>query len=114
MRRYLYIVLLLAAILMLSPAVGCSSVTIGDIVANPSEYQSDEVSVKGTVGETFWSAALTKGAYQVGNDTGTIWVITSQPPPQKGASVSVKGTVDTAVKIGNQSYGTVIQESKRN
>lgn len=113
MKRYLYIFLLLGVMLMALLAVGCGSATIGDIVANPSEYQDKEVSVKGTVGETIWLAVLTKGAYQVGDDTGNIWVATSQPPPQEGTSVSVKGMVDTAVKIGEQSFGTVIRESKR-
>lgn len=113
MRRYFYILLILGVILMVLPVIGCKSITIGDIMANPSMYQGDEVSFKGTVGETVWLAALTKGAYQVGDETGTIWVVTSQPPPQEGTSVSVKGMVDTAVKIGDQTFGTVIRESER-
>ncbi len=114
MRRNLYsLVLLLGVLLLVLPVAGCSSLTIGDIAANPAEYQGEEVSVKGTVGETVWLPVLTKGAYQVGDETGTIWVVTSQPPPQEGTLVSVKGMVDTAVKIGDKTYGTVVRESER-
>jgi len=95
-------------------AVGCATTDkIGDILANPSHYEGKEVSVRGTVGDTMWLALLGKGAYQVGDGTGNIWVTTSQPPPQKGQPASVRGTVQPAGSLGEKTLGTVIVENKR-
>ena len=63
---------------------GCSSTKIGDILDNSSQYEGEELSLSGTIGETLWFSLLEKGAYQIGDGTGNIWVITSQPPPQQG------------------------------
>jgi len=115
MKKYLLVVvaisMLLAAMVL---SAGCSSTTrIGDIQANPMQYERKQVSVRGTVGETVWFAILSKGAYQIGDGSGTIWIVTTQPPPQKGIEISTKGTVSTAVKLGDRTFGTVITETKR-
>ena len=115
MKKYLLVAVatsvLLAATVLLT---GCSGTTrIGDIQANPMQYEGKQVSVRGTVGETVWFAFLSKGAYQIGDGSGTIWIVTTQPPPQKGIEISTKGTVSTAVKLGDRTFGTVITETKR-
>ena len=115
MKRILIVALMLSLLIAVIPMAGCASTTkIGDITANPMQFQGKEVSVKGTVGDTLWLAILTKGAYQVGDGSGTIWVVTVQPPPQKGLVVSAKGTVSTAFKLGDQTLGTIITETQRN
>ena len=115
MRRILSIIGLSVLALILFTTIGCSRVIrIGDILANPSQYEGKDSTVKGTVGETAWFAILGKGAYQVGDGSGNIWVVTTQPPPQKGLSVSSKGEVKTAFSLGVQSYGIVLVETKRN
>lgn len=107
-----FLMLVLIAIIMLSN--GCAGTTnIGDITANPSQYQGKEVSIKGTVDNDFWFALLTKGAYRVTDATGSIWVVTSQSPPGKGTEVKVKGTAERAITIGDRSLGTVIIEKSR-
>jgi hypothetical protein len=114
MRRILLIVVILTLLAGLIPLVGCSTKTkIGDIMASPTQYEGKEVHIQGTVGETLWFAAINKGAYQIGDGSGTIWVVAIQPPPQKGTNASAKGTVSTAIKIGDRSLGTVITESQR-
>jgi hypothetical protein len=102
--------------IVLFTAMGCSlfATKIGDILAEPSKYAGKELTIKGTVGETAWFALFEKGAYQLGDGSGTIWVITTQPPPKEGDSISTKGKVETAFSIGDQSYGTTLVETKRN
>lgn len=95
-------------------AVGCAGTTkIGDVLSNSSHYEGKEITIKGTVGETVWLAAVDRGTYQLGDGTGTIWVITTQSPPQKGQSVSTTGKVQAAYSILGRSYGTVLIETKR-
>ena len=107
------VLIMLGLLICLLPVAGCSSTKIGDILDDPSQFEGKEVSLKGTVGGTVWFSLLERGAYQVGDGTGNIWIITDQPPPKKGESVSVHGTVQSAVTLGDRSFGTVISESKR-
>ena len=94
---------------------GCSRTTkIGDILANSSQYDGKEMSIKGTVGDTAWLAMAGKGTSQLGDGSGNVWVITAQPPPQKGQTVSTEGKVQAAFSILGRSYGTVLIETKRN
>jgi hypothetical protein len=94
-------------------AAGCSPAKIGDILADPTQFEGQAVSVKGTVGGTIWFSLLERGAYQVGDGTGNIWIITNQPPPKEGESVCVQGAVQSAINLGDRSFGIVISESKR-
>jgi len=114
MKRVLSIVVISVLILLVFTTTGCSRATrIGDILANPSQYEGKELTIRGTVGETAWFALLEKGAYQLGDGSGNIWVVTSQPPPQEGQSISAKGNVQAAFSIAGQSYGTVLVETQR-
>jgi len=111
----LKIIMLAAFTLGLLAAVGCVNATkISDIKSDSAKYEGKTVTVKGTVGESIWLSAAGKGTYQVGDGSDTIWVISTQPPPAKGASVTTEGTVQSAITILGTSYGTVINETKRN
>jgi len=102
----------LIASLLLS--TGCStSTSISDIKDNPSQYYGQEVTVQGTVGGRFWFALLTKGTYELTNDTGSIWVICQHTPPETGAEVRVRGTVEQAASMGEYSGGVAIIETDR-
>ena len=112
--KKIVVVLLLALVSLVALSSGCAFTTdIADIKADPSQYEGKEVAIKGTVSNSFWLALLTKGAYQVTDDTGSIWVVTSHTPPDKDAEVRVKGTVESAITIGDRSLGTVVIEEKR-
>ena len=114
MRRVLGIIVLSVLILTVFATIGCSRATrIGDILANPSQYEGKDLTIRGTVGETAWFALVGKGAYQLGDGSGNIWVVTSQPPPQKGQTISAKGKVQVAFSIAGQSYGIVLVETQR-
>jgi hypothetical protein len=115
MRKALLILAVLMLLVFMLSFGGCSATnSISDIKNNPMQYEGKQVSVKGTVGDTLWFAILSKGAYQIGDVSGTIWVVTTQPPPQKGMEIVIKGSVSTAVKLGDTALGTVITETKRN
>ena len=92
---------------------GCSPTHIGKILNNFDEYEGKEVTISGTVGETIWLAVPERGAYQVGDGSGTIWVTAGQPPPQHGEKVRVTGTAHAAFTIGDREPGKVITEEKR-
>jgi hypothetical protein len=114
MKSASFFLLLVGMLLCAMLLVGCTGVkNIADIKANPLDYENKPVTVKGTVGETLWFAVLSKGAYQLGDDSGTIWVVTGRPPPQQGSRVATEGVVSTAFKIGDTTLGTVITESRR-
>jgi hypothetical protein len=112
--KFLRFILLPIMISTLVITIGCKGATkIGDVLTDTSQYEGEEIIIKGTVGETVWLSAAEKGTYQLGDDTGTIWVITTQPPPQKGLTITAEGTVQSAFSILGQSYGTVLMETKR-
>ena len=114
MKRLFSIIILSGLILLMSTSTGCIFNTkIGDILAEPSQYEGKTVTIRGTVGDTAWFAVVDKGAYQVGDSSGTIWVITNQPPPEEGKSISPAGKVTSAFSIAGQSYGTVLEETQR-
>jgi hypothetical protein len=110
------LVLLAALTLTLLSAAGCtnSPTKIGDVTANGSNYDGKTITVKGTVGETVWLVTAKKGLYQVGDLSGTIWVYSTEPPPEKGMTVRTEGTLSSAFSLGGRSYGTIINETKRN
>ena len=114
MKRVLSILVISALILILFITIGCNRATrISDILANPSQYEGKDLTIRGTVGEIAWFALVGKGAYRLDDGSGNIWVVTSQPPPQKGLSISSKGEVKTTFTIAGQSYGTILVETQR-
>ena len=114
MKKAMTVSLLLGLISTVVLSSGCIGTTnIGTITANPSQYEGKEVTVKGTVSNSLWLALLTRGAYRLTDDTGSIWVVCNHTPPEKNDEVKVKGTVEKAVTIGEHSLGTVITESNR-
>jgi len=94
---------------------GCTNVNkISDITSNSAQYNGKAVNISGYVGNTLWNDLTSRGAYQVNDGSGNIWVVTSKEPPAKGAKVNVTGTVSPAFTFGDQSLGTVVNETKRN
>jgi len=77
------------------------------------KFEGKEVKVKGIV-ESAMRIPLTETVvYTLKDETGTITVIGSGAKPNQGDSVKVKGTVSTAIKIGDETFGTHIKEIKR-
>jgi hypothetical protein len=81
--------------LMLS---GCEQKTINEIKADPSRYANREVAVVGTVIRSF--SALGRGAYEIDDGTGKLWVVSERGVPREGARIGVKGTIRDAYNFG--------------
>jgi hypothetical protein len=105
-RKTLLVTTLAGAAMLLSSCGG--SVKIGNIIANPTKYQNRNVTVNGTVTNSF--GAIVAGVYQVQDDTGTIYVISSGGIPTKGSRVRVAGTVQSGVTIGGRTFGTTLRQ----
>jgi hypothetical protein len=91
---------------------GCAGVTpIGDLLANPSEYNGKSVKVKGEVTKSI--GALVAGIYAVRDNTGELYVVTDKgaPPPEK-STVGVKGIFQSAITVGSKSYAGLKEESR--
>ena len=102
-----------AGILLLTSLVlcGCSQkVKIEDILADPSRWARKTVRIEGTVQNSV--GAIGRGAYEVSDDTDTIWVISSSGVPSRGALVAVEGRVFQGAQFLGQSYGVALREKR--
>jgi len=95
---------------------GCGTHTdkIRDIKDNPSGFAGKEVTIAGEVTQVSPEIPLLDiAAYQVNDDTGSIWVVSHSGAPLKGDKVGLKGKVDQAFKFGDTALGTVVEENER-
>ena len=95
MRRVVLIILVIFVLLTL----GCSTKTINHIMADPSRYADKQVKIEGTVTESY--SVLGRGAYQLDDGTGRLWIVSTKGVPRKGARVSTKGKVKDGFNIGS-------------
>lgn len=77
----------------------CEGTTIARILAEPSRYQREEVGLKGLVVKS--ASVLGKGAYQLDDGTGVIWVVSGHGVPRQGARVKVRGRIRDVVDLGS-------------
>ena len=90
------VLLLLAAMSLLLAA--CEQKTINQILAEPNRYANRDVGVLGTVVQSY--SVLGRGAYQIEDGTGKLWVISDKGVPRKGARVGVKGKIKDGFDLG--------------
>ena len=77
---------------------GCRETTISRLLAEPDRWRNKDV---GLVGDVVQSVSLLgRGAYQLDDGTGTIWVVSSHGVPRQGARVGVKGELKDVVDLG--------------
>ena len=91
--------LLLAAVLWAVAMSGCEQKTINQIKADPSRYANHEVSVVGKVARSY--SLLGRGAYEVDDGTGRLWVVSEKGVPREGARIVVSGTIRDAYNLGS-------------
>jgi hypothetical protein len=90
----------IAIVVMLALAmVGCEQKTINQIKADPGRYANKEVSVSGTVVRSY--SVLGKGAYEIEDGTGKLWVVSEKSVPREGAKIVVRGTIRDAYNLGS-------------
>ena len=99
--------------LALVASLACSlmPVKIGDIKKNPDRYQNRAVTLRGKVSSGTRLPFMTQSFYELDDGSGSIMVITRKVIPPEGERVFVRGKVESAFKLGGQTYGTVIKEN---
>jgi hypothetical protein len=78
---------------------GCATKTINQIMAEPSRYNNEEVTIKGTVTESV--SLLGHGSYRLDDGTGSLWVVSKKGVPRKGARVKVSGKIRDVADLGS-------------
>ncbi|HZQ90802.1 MAG TPA: OB-fold nucleic acid binding domain-containing protein [Terriglobales bacterium] len=109
-RKTTALALVVAATLVLAACP--PSVRIGDLAADPGRYYNKEVSVSGTVTQSY--GALGTGAYELEDGSGKIWVISENyGTPSRGARVGVTGSVIQGASFGGRTFGLALRETRR-
>ena len=85
--------------------------SIARISADPGRYQNRDVIVSGRVTNSY--GLLGKGAYELDDGTGKIWVVTETGVPSKGSRVGVEGRVQSGINFGGRNFGLAMYEDKR-
>jgi hypothetical protein len=80
-------------------SAACASRSINQVLADPSRYTNKEVKLSGAVVDSY--SALGRGAYQLDDNTGRLWIVSDKGVPRKGARVDVKGTVREGYGLGS-------------
>src|SRR5262245_50350593 len=89
----------------------CNHVRIADLQRDPGKYTNKEVTIAGRVTDSF--GLLGKGAYQVDDGSGTMWVISDYGVPGNGSKVAVTGTLFQGASFGGRSFGLALRQTKR-
>ncbi len=114
MKKSLFLCFVLG--LMLIGLLRCDSfgfTKIKEITDSPMKFEGKEVKVKGIVGGALRIPFMETIVYTLKDDSGTIPIVGSGTKPKDGDQVRVKGTVSTAIKIGEETFGSHIREIKR-
>ena len=87
---------LLCGVLILS---GCERKTIQEIRAEPFLYANREVAIAGNVIRSF--SMLGRGAYEIEDGTGRLWVLSETGVPREGSRILVRGIVRDAYNVSS-------------
>jgi hypothetical protein len=85
--------------------------TISKIMADPGRYRNKEVSIVGTVTDSY--GALGLGTYEIDDGTGRLWVATRRGVPSRGSHVGAKGRILSGANFGGRNFATVMEETDR-
>ena len=86
-KRYALIVV---AVLIALLTVSCERKSIKDVKLEPGRYAQQPVVVGGKVVRSF--SVLGKGAYEIDDGTGRLWIVAEKSVPREGARVVARGT----------------------
>ena len=68
----------------------CALKAVNQILADPSRYRNREVRLSGAAVHSY--SVANRGAYQINDATGELWVVFEAGVPRRSARVTVKGT----------------------
>ncbi len=90
---------------------GCPTARIADINHDPGRFSGKNVSIHGTVSDSF--GALGNGVFQVDDGSGRIWVFSQNyGVPGSGSKVSVTGRVEQGFAFGGRSFGVILRQTE--
>lgn len=73
--------------------------TVNELLSDPARYRDDTVQLSGEVVDSY--SVANRGAYQIDDGTGRLWVVSDEGVPRKSARVTVKGTVREGFNFGS-------------
>lgn len=111
-KSYRSYILLCGSIIILLLIAGCGPTKIEDIQNKSDKFKDQQVTLRGEVIEVLSIPFVHKGAYQIDDSTGKIWVIPSGNIPTRGDKVTVTGTVKIGVEFAGKHLGVVLIEEK--
>jgi hypothetical protein len=108
-RSFLMVPALLVGVLLMT---ACPSQTsIARINADPGRYVNKDVAIAGRVTDSY--GVLGRGAYEIDDGSGRMWIITQRGVPSKGSEVGSKGRINNGFNFGGKNFGTVLIEEER-
>src|SRR5262245_6555140 len=107
--RSIGLVFVSACVLLLAACP--SQVPVASLNSDPGRYRNHEVVIRGTVLNSY--GALGEGVYEVGDESGSIWVLTQRGVPTKGARVTVVGKPVNGITWAGRTLGNAVQEKSR-
>lgn len=92
---------------------GCPPrVSIAKIDRDPGRYAGKEITIAGRVTDSY--GALGRGAFQVDDGTGTMWVLAGHfGVPEAGAKLAVTGYIEQGFTLGGRNFATILRETER-
>ncbi len=114
MKKLLILYLILGFILTVT--FGCDYIgftKIKEITDSPIRFEGKEVKIKGVVENPLRIPFTETVVYTLRDETGGITVVGSGAKPSPGDRIRIKGKVSTAIKIGEETFGTHVKEIKR-
>ena len=102
----------IVVIAILFLAAGCGGTKVADIQNSLDKFKDQEITLGGKVVETLTLPFIRKGAYQLDDGSGRIWVIPEGDVPARGDKVKVMGTVRAGVEIAGKNFGVVLMEGE--
>jgi hypothetical protein len=108
-RRIVGMVAVLAAMVLIA---GCPTQTsIADINKDPGHFAGKDVSIHGTVSDSF--GALGNGVFQIDDGTGRMWVYSQNyGVPGNGSRVAVTGRIEQGFAFGGRNFGVILRETE--
>lgn len=91
--------LMLLAAAALATGACASSRTVNELLADPARYRNSTVKLSGEVVDSY--SLANRGAYQIDDGTGRLWIVSEAGVPRRTARVTVKGKVREGFNLGS-------------
>ncbi|KGF72063.1 hypothetical protein DO97_13225 [Neosynechococcus sphagnicola sy1] len=88
---------------------GIGTTPISQIVSNPSQYQN--ATIRGKVINQI--GVLGRGAYEIQDNSASVWVVTQSGMPPINSTVTVRGRASEGISIGGLSIAVTLTEQER-